>query len=410
MFGHFRLIGVVASGAMLGAVHQAAAHQAAASETVLHVFRAQQDGAFPWAGLVPDGQGNFYGLAETGGANEFGTVFELTPASGKPYKFRAVYSFTGSLDGAFPEAAPAFDSAGNIYGTTIFGGGYSQGAVFEITPDGHGGWQLAQSYDFTGSTDGGKPAAGVVIGSDGTVYGSTTQGGAGGCGTIYALTPSGNGWAETTIHGFQGTDDGCYPYGQLAIGPNGDLFGTAEYGGAADYGVVFQLHKTAKTWKETVLYAFTGGQDGSLPASSVTFDASGNLYGTTAEYNGGVFRLTPPKQHGGTWGFSSLYTFTGGADGGNPYSGVTIGKNGVLYGATYAGGKPDCQNGVGCGVVYRLTATKSGPWTEKILKTFNGGRDGGNSFAVPVFDAAGNLLGTSYGGGRGVGTVFQLTP
>jgi uncharacterized repeat protein (TIGR03803 family) len=380
-------------------------------ETVLHGFRAGKDGASPQAGLIKDVAGNLYGTAGTWGADEFGDVFELTPDGKGGWSFKPLYALTGGEDGAFPEAPVAFDTKGNLYGTTIFGGNSSKGAVFEISPDRHGHWFLAGTYDFTGGNDGGQPGSGVVVDAAGNVFG-TAGAGRLASGVVFELTPSRNGWKESVLHAFTGGKDGAAPISTLSFGPGGDLYGTASGGGANQLGVVFRLHNDGTHWHETVLHAFQGGQDGRQPESGVTFDRAGNLYGTTAYPTGSVFELARPANvnaPGQAWPLTSLYQFTGGADGGIPFGGVTFDRAGSLFGATVFGGLAQCPNGQPCGVIYRLVPAQSGAWTETVLHQFTGRRDGGNSYATLVFDAGGKLYGTAYDGGpRGAGVVFDV--
>jgi uncharacterized repeat protein (TIGR03803 family) len=326
---------------------------------------------------------------------------------------------------AFTESNVILDSAGNLYGTTQ-GGGTSQncknfgcGTVFAASPVSGGGWTSKVIYNFTGGTDGEAPAAGLALDSAGNLYGTTQNGGGSadcpnGCGTIFELSPNGDGtWTETILHKFTGKNDGSYPLASLIIDPAGNLYGTASDGGAAvGGGVVFKLYNAGGRWKEAVLHNFVG-TDGQFPSSALLRDAAGNLYGTTtgggAHSDGVVFRLAPVS---GGWKFSQLHDFTGAADGNQPVGDLAIDSAGRIYGATLLGGyKTD--GGPGYGVVYRLANAK-GVWRQVVLYTFMGAIDGSNPSAGVAFDLRGNLYGTTEGTytnctTNGCGQVFQLT-
>src|SRR5580700_10239218 len=283
----------------------------------------------------------------------------------------------------------AFGADGVLYGTTNYGGGSNAGTVYSLTPPGSpcGAWTEAMLYSFTGGSDGGHPVAGLLIGSNGALYGTASAGGSsagacgeqGGCGTAFELTPPsspGGAWTETVLHTFTGTPDGAYPSTALVPGSGGVLYGTTPSGGAfggatLGYGTVFALTPPSSpdgTWVETVLYSFTGGSDGGYPNIPV-IDASGAIYGTT--YFGTAFELAPPPSQGGTWTFTLLYTFKGGS---TPEAGLTIGPGGELYGTTFGGGGGSCFLGAatGCGTVFELTppASPGGAWTETLLGVF----------------------------------------
>ena len=291
-------------------------------------------------------------------------------------------------------------------------------------------------HSFTCCSQGYLPLAGLTMDKAGSLYGTTSTGGlsyGGGrcCGTVFKLTRKGSGWIFTPLYSFVGGSDGDNPAAPLVIGPDGSLYGTTLYGGSRTYcdsgngcGTVFKLSPPAtacKTalcgWKETVLYSFTGGNDGGEPGyGPLVFDQAGNLYGTTitggvgscsspAQTCGVVYKLTPSN---GSWTESVLYSFQGGSDGGNPYAGLIFDEAGNLYGATAVGGS-GC-NGYGCGTVFRLTPSGSG-WTKNVLYTFQGSSDGLNPYGGLIFDGSGNLYGTTAGGGSGSGgTAFMLAP
>jgi uncharacterized repeat protein (TIGR03803 family) len=278
-------------------------------------------------------------------------------------------------------------------------------------------------YSFTGGSDGGGPVGGLVFGAAGNLYGATIGGGASGHGVVFELTPNSDGsWAENVIHSFTGKD-GSYPdHGSLIFDTTGSLYGTTAHG-ADGYGVVFKLTpNTDGTWTETVLHRFTGGSDGGSPESTLIFDQSGNLYGTTHgggvsscknSYTNGcgvVFKLAPGSD--GTWTEQVLHHFRGGNDGATPFAGVVFDTSGNLYGTTLTGGNPSCSEWMGtrCGTVFELVPNSKGGWTEQVLHRFLG-KPNGNPYLGVVFDGLGNLYGMTSGDGTGgFGGVFEITP
>ncbi len=286
------------------------------------------------------------------------------------------YTFTGGSDGASPSASLIFDAKGNLYGTSAYGGNSSGsnclganpptgcGVVFELLPPpgGTGPWTQSVLYTFQGGSDGAYPQASLVFDAKGNLYGTTANGGhmtgsicsgLGGCGVVFQLTPprSGTGpWTETPIFTFTGGNDGSVPYANVIFDSNGNLYGTAAGGGSGTGGTVFELTPPpggSGPWTETTLYSFTGGDDGGTPVAGVVFDSNGNLYGTTnsggaptlGTGHGVVFELTPPSGGSGSWTETPLFTFTGKSDGGAPYAGVIFDSSGKnLYGTTAVGG------------------------------------------------------------------------
>jgi uncharacterized repeat protein (TIGR03803 family) len=227
-------------------------------------------------------------------------------------------------------------------------------------------------------------------------------------------------WAANTekvLYTFTGGNDGGDPAAQLTFDSSGNAYGTTVVGGSSTFGTVFKLtpHSSGK-WTETVLYSFLAGNDGKNPYGGVTLDAKGNLYGTTVSGGSGgtcsgdgcgtVFKLT---HSGNSWSESVLYSFTGGKDGAGPGGGVVFDKKGNLYGTTPDGGS---VNGCGCGVVYKLSPAKSGQWKQKVIHTFTGGNDGSTgSLGLLLVDKSSNLYGVAeLGGAHGAGTVFKMTP
>ena len=309
------------------------------TETVLHSFGGAY-GANPYfSGVVRDTAGNLYGTTTAGGANGFGTVFKLSPTGTET----VLHSFAADgKDGSHPYARLAIDKTGNLYGTTPVGGANNFGTVFKVTPSG----TETVLYSFKGGTDGCNPNnAGVVLGKNGVLYGTTSGCGANAVGTVFKLTPTGT---ETVLHSFanDGTD-GFSPYAGLAIDTKGNLYGTTYFGGASGFGTVFKLTPTGT---ETVLHNFANdGKDGCHPENSgLVLDVTGNLYGTTtvggASGLGTVFKLTPTGTE------TVLHSFANnGTDGFDPYAGLALDKAGILYGTTLEGGAN------GFGTVFKIT-------------------------------------------------------
>jgi len=337
------------------------------------------------------------------------------------------YSFTGGNDGDGPQSSLILDSAGNLYGTTTFGGptntrycgGNGCGVVFELSPNASG-WTYTVLYAFTGGVDGGEPYGSLTLDSTGNLYGTTSLGGksaycSNGCGVVFELARNGSdGWTETILHTFHQLD-GAVPQAGVIFDNSGNLYGTTYFGGTLGNGVVFKLSPDgAGGWKESVLHMFTLGADGGWP-NSLIMDASGNLYGTTyyGGYNlgrctsygcGVVFRLVSTTAG---WKERVLYTFRGLGDGGNP-SGLAVDALGNLYGTTLNGGDRHC-NTYGCGTVFKLTHSTSG-WTRSLLHAFAGGSDGAFTSAGPTLDSRGNIFGaTENGGTAGTGVLFELS-
>jgi uncharacterized repeat protein (TIGR03803 family) len=255
-------------------------------ETILYSFTNANGGSSqPWFGLVRDSAGNLYGTTLFGGTLGSGTVYKIGPAGDEI----VLYNFqNSSSDGGIPEGNLILDAKGNLYGTTESGGASFNGTVFEVAPNG----TETVLYNFTGQADGGGPAAGLVRDSAGNFYGTAQYGGASGVGTIFKITLQGK---ETTLHSFTGgAADGADPFGgSLVRDSSGNLYGVTQSGGPSDFGVVFKLDPSGT---ETILHSFSG-PDGKLPYGTLALDRSGNLYGTTyqggAYGGGGVFKITP---------------------------------------------------------------------------------------------------------------------
>jgi len=385
------------------------------TESVLHTFTASGDGALPNAGVIFDTVGNLYGTTLYGGSESAGVIFELTPGSGA-WTESVLYNFSTS-GGSQPRSGLIFDAVGNLYGTTQSGGSFSFGTVFELITSHGGGWVENTLYSFAGGRDGALPASTLVFDSMGNLYGTTAWGaGTGcsgvGCGTVFELSPnlSGGAWTETVLHRFSGNSDGGNPAAGLLRDANGNLYGTGSGGGAHQAGTVFKLAPgSGGTWTGSMLHTFSVGQNGGEPSANLLSDSSGNLFGTTAL--GGAYGYGTVFELDTTGKETVLYSFAGGKDGANPVAGLVLDGAGNLYGTTEnGGGSPACVGG--CGTVFEL-ASSGGIWKEAIIHAFVAS-DGSTPLAGVIFDASGNLYGTTYSGGAGRiypgGTVFELMP
>jgi uncharacterized repeat protein (TIGR03803 family) len=467
----------------------------------LHLFTGGNDGGEPDASLIQVSDGSLYGTTAEGGTNGAGTVFRISSNGA----LTSLYSFTGGNDGANPQAGLVQGSNGNLYGTTEGGTGGS-GTVFEISTNG----ALTSLYSSFGVSDGANPEAGLVQGSDGYFYGTTYWSGTGanGYGTVFRISTNG---ALTSLHSFSG-NDGAYPQAGLVQGSDGNFYGTTSGGGTygssvGGYGTVFKISTNGAL---TSLYSFTGGNDGANPRGGLVQGSDGKLYGTTpsggaymnqlGEGQGTVFQISttgalttlysfgaiPPSdvyppdgasplgglvqgsdgyfygtaQRGGINGgdgtvfrispngaLTTLHVFTGGNDGsepaaglvqgsdgyfygttpstmfkisangtltslysfnglegGGPHAGLVQGSDGYFYGTTYSGGTP--PSFYGDGTVFKISSNGA----LSSLYSFTGGNDGANPQAGLVQGSDGNLYGTTYYGGQGgAGTVFKLT-
>lgn len=368
------------------------------SETILHSFTGgTNDGVRPVTGVVIGPTGALYGMTNGGGAFGLGVVFEITASGGET----VLHSFAGGSDGAFGGAPNAdalpgsdgklgIDSAGNLYGTTPFGGEYGTGTVFEVASSGNESvlHSFGQSQAY--------PQGGVVIDTAGDIYGTTPFGGPNGFGTVFKFTPSSG--TMMILHSFpdKSGGDGTNPNASLVVDSTGNIYGTTSTGGAYNHGTVFTLTASGT---ETVLYSFAGGSDGATPTTGLLMDTAGNLYGTTTgggPYGAGtVFKVTSSGTE------TVLYAFTGGSDGATPAGELIADPEADLYGTTYSGGSDDS------GTVFKLTPAGA----ETVPYSFTGIDDGSNPEAALAIDSLGNIYGTtSSGGANAAGAVFKLQP
>jgi len=322
-----------------------------------------------------------------------------------------IFSFEEE-QGEYADTDLETDNAGNIYGTTVLGGEFGGGTVFQLSPT-PTGWEHAVLYSFTGGADGGEPYKGVTIDRRGNLYGTAVTGGSGGCeggcGVVYKLTKSDGAWNQTVIHAFTGSDDGSGPGARVTVDRNGDVYGMAPTGGANGAGTIYKIHPHAGSWDFQVIHTFTGGDDGASGSAGRMLLQHGRLYGAATAgglYGSGVvFELTPPAEAAvGEWDFRALYSFHGQPDGSFPYGALLRASSGKIYGTTYYGG----ENGIGA--VYELSPQPVGEWDGRVIYSFQTGSDGNSPISNLVRDAAGNLYGTTSEGGLGTGTIFKLTP
>jgi len=385
-----RLLGVAISPLMALAFAAGGATVANAkgvSYNVLFTFSGS-NGYEPDGNLVKDKAGNVYGTTALGGADDSGAVFKLAQDGTET----VLYSFTDATDGGYPAANLTMDKAGNLYGTTNYGGAYDNGVVFKLAPDG----TETVLYSFPG-VDVVDPLGGLILDKKGNLYGTTLAGGSYGNGDVYEVAANGT---ETELYAFTGGNDGGAPAANLITDAAGNFYSTTESGGAYGNGTIFKL---APNGTETVLYSFTGGADGAIPSAGLITDSTGNLYGTA--YNGGsgygtIFMLSPSGTE------TTLYTFTGGSDGAYPLGDLFRDSSGNLYGTSFFGGANNA------GVVFKLSPAG----TETVLHAFAfGGSDGARPKAglIKVTNqeaGKGELYGTTErGGSNGDGTIFAVT-
>jgi len=396
---------------------------AATQESVLDNFAHTQDGALPAAALIFDSSGNLYGTTVAGGSDTTGTAFQLVPSSDGTWTENVLHSFSHtSNDGWQPEAGLALDKDGNLYGTTLYGGAYCTdqggcGSVFELSPGSNGTWTEKLLHSFCARSrcaDGNFPYGGVILDAAGNLYGTTSSGGEHNGGTVFAMTHSKKGWTENVLYSFAAfRGDGSQPRAELIFDRSGNLYGTTYAGGASHYGTVFELTPGAKgTWKESVLYSFTGsGADGANPWSALVMDAAGDLYGTTlfggcSDYGcGTVFEMVMRKN--GTRTEKVLFDLctTSTCPGGSyPRGGVVLDSKNNLYGTTTEGGA------YYYGTAFELTSDREGNWSETVLHSFPSSEtDGFTPESALVLGGDGKVYGTTASCEDGNGSVFEIS-
>jgi len=359
---------------MLSAVLLALTAPARSAEALLHSFN-YTDGAYnTYSAVAFDAAGNLYGTTRSGGEGtcfyleSCGIAFELMRGSNGKWTERVLYDFAPcDLLGIFPRSGFTIDAKGNLYGTTDASGcsGVGPGAAFELSPSSGGTWTESVIHQFAGGVDGANPQAALTFDGAGNLYGTTSEGGHFDNGTIFELLPVGtSAWTIKTLHLFT-LAEGYGPASRLTVDRNGNLYGTTGFGGAhstacggSGCGTAFELKRGASgNWKLKVLHSFGNAGDGAYPVSGLTVDSTGNLFGVTAQ--GGIL-------------------------------------------------SPACF-GYGCGTVYELTREKNETWTEQIIHYFGSGTDGNLPRGDLIFDASGAMYGTAtLGGVYGAGNAFRL--
>lgn len=347
-----------------GVVFELAKQNGVWVETPLHKFTGWLDGGHPVSGVTIDDAGNLYGTTEVGGTKDFGVVFELVKANG--YREKVLHAFTGSPDGSYPDGRPIVDKDGDVYGTTVWGGSTdcACGTVYKLTKS--KGYAVIHNFAGVPGRDGAHPEAGLIADKDGNLYGTTGNGGftncdlGDGCGTVFRIAPDGT---ETVLYAFSGPD-GFGVRGGVIRDDAGNLYGTTVNDEVNQNGLVFAL---APDGTLSTLHAFTAGHDGIFPQAGLFADNQGNLYGT-AEYGGDpgcglkgwrcgiVFALK--KNDSGAYSEKILHRFDGGSDGAQPWStpvkDAPAGRA-ELFGTTESGGTGNCSGFDGCGVVFEIT-------------------------------------------------------
>jgi uncharacterized repeat protein (TIGR03803 family) len=300
----------------------------------LHSFDYYDPGNAPVTGMVRDNNNRLYGTNTT-------QLFELLPTGSLVWQLLPIHQFTGGSDGDCQDlCSVSMDSSGNLWGSTPAGGQYEQGVVFVDNSAGH-----TVVHDFTGGDDGGYGVGQLAFDNQGNIYGTAEQGGMYGQGVVYRISPNGDSWTYTVLHHFSGAPDGSGPWGGVILGNDGNLYGTTSNGGSAfgQGGTVFRLNPNGDgTWSESVLYSFSQDGDGFDPVAVPTIDADGNLYGTTLcgiepQCNGTIYKLT---QSDGQWTENIIHAFQGAPDdGATPFFvKIAIDNAGNLYGTTTQGG------------------------------------------------------------------------
>lgn len=347
------------------------------------------DGSYPYAGVVQGKDGNLYGTTFSGGANNAGTVYKFSPGSSSP---TTIYSFgANNTDGAAPFASLVAGKDGNLYGTNSQNGANGKGTVFQITTAG----VLTTLHAFGAANDGAEPSANLIQAKDSDFYGTTQSGGSYGGGTIYKITSGGT---VTTLYSFGGAaNDAAGPYAGLVQASDGSFYGTTPLGGANGEGAIFKLTSAGVY---SILYSFSAiasdkNADGALPYAGLVQGSDGNLYGATsyggANNFGTIFKITPS----GT--FTTLYSFTGAADGAHPRATLEKGGDGVFYGTASGGGTNNL------GTAFKVT---SGGALSTLYAFGASDTDGASPYGALFKTSNGGLYGTTLG--SGTGKVYQL--
>lgn len=358
----------------------------AQTETVLYNFQTDPYGHQPYSGLTSDGKGNFYGTTSYGGVSGDGTVFELSP-NGGGWNETVLYTFSGPVGGANSYGPLIFDSAGNLYGVTTFGGAYGSGVAFELSPGSQGAsWTETVLHDFDGGLYGDSfPSTGLIFDRAGNLYGMDQIG-------VFELTPSGGKWTEQVIYSVD--------LGGLTMDAAGNIFG---FGSST----VFELSPNGKGgWNPTVIATFAPSPKGRNTLSGIALGQAGNLYCTRTRSgtkgDGAIYQFNLGKN--GLWKKKNLYSFLGGNDGTAPAE-ILLDASGNIYGTTVYGGVS------ARGTVFKLLApVGGGSYKHEVLWSFNES-DGAYPFGNLSLDSSGNIYGTTTGGGvNDEGVAFEVSP
>ncbi|WP_316213732.1 MULTISPECIES: choice-of-anchor tandem repeat GloVer-containing protein [unclassified Bradyrhizobium] len=381
---------------------------------VIQTFAAVGHGAKVPMGLTVDKVGNLYGTTWTGGLGGWGTIFELVPPSflGSRWENRILSNVDGRTIGTGPIWS-MIGQDGDLYGVTS-----DDETLYKFKFSDRGWGEPIPLYRFAERLSPlGTALPELMSDTSGSLYGATTGRDGADAGTVFKLSPGQDGWTMTVLHRFGGDNDGAYPNGGLAMDRTGALYGTTSGGGKDGIGTVFKLTPTDHGWEESVIHTFrqldgSSCYGGCLPVAGLTLATDGTLYGTTGaggKFGGGVvFSLTPSGSGG--WSQQVLYNFKREVgDGQVPNSRLVFGRFGAIYGTTKSGGdRPDTN---GFGTVFKLVPTATG-WREVVLHCFAGAADGGAPTGTLIRDASGNVFGTTQGGARSGapnnGTVFEI--
>jgi uncharacterized repeat protein (TIGR03803 family) len=375
------------------------------TENTLYNFTGGSDGGTPYGGrLIFDPSGNLYGIAIFGGINDNGVIYELSPAAGGGWTQTVLYSFLGGSDGSNPEGALVFDSLGNLYGGTYAGGTHGQGTIFELSPVSGGGWTEKILYNFAGGTDGANSNGSLTFGPDGSLYGTTVLGGINGMGTVFQLSPATGGtWTETVLFTCSQAVGG-EPHGDVVFDSKGNFYTALINDGPFNAGAILRLKLVDGTWRTGLIYSFKDDANGGFPLGDLAITPQGRLYGaveTGGSHDLGAIFALEPQAGGSVWKETIVHSFGGKGDG--RYSAaslsVVLDAAGDLYGVTDAGGTTRY------GVAYKLTPD-TGVMKETILYTFN--KTIGQPIADPVLDSFGNLYGPASLGTDGFGDVYEI--
>ncbi len=268
------------------------------THSVVHAFTGGADGSGPGARVAVDRHGNVYGMTPTGGDNGLGTIYVVRPKPNGSWVFRVIHTFTGGVDGSSGSAGKLVLREGKIYGTATTGGLYGAGIVFQLEPTASGDWNLTPLYSFRPAPDGVFPYGSPHFDAAGNIYGTTYYGGTYGLGTVYKLSPSVAGeWSETVLYSFRPGRDGNSSISNLVADAAGNLYGTTSAGGRG-LGTIFKLAQNPDgTWTESIPHRFQDSPDGALPYTGMTGDGTGVFYGATVrggeDGDGAIYRFTP---------------------------------------------------------------------------------------------------------------------